>query len=56
MSGDEISAALVVAEESLIAIVVDGRLDRGAETGAHVDPLCTERQRGDQAAPVTQAA
>ena len=48
--------ALVVGDDLLLDRLVDRRLDRAHEAGAHVDRVGAERQRGDQAAGVAEAA
>ena len=50
------TAAFVIIDIGLFHIVVDRRLDRRAETRAHVDALGTEAECGDEAAAVAEAA
>ena len=55
LAEDEVGAALVIVDQELLHILVDRRLDRGAEAGAHIDAFRAQRQRGGEAAAVAKA-
>jgi hypothetical protein len=53
---DQVGAALVVGDDLLLDVLMDRASTGAHEAGAHVDAVGAQRQRGDQAAGVGEAA